>query len=108
MQALFKFELPALVKKKRGYYLSSCPILDIHSQGDTEKQSLEHLTEALSLFLVSCFERGKLDEVLKKSGFQPIMNREIKKTAFPKKYKTIGVPLPFTIPNRVHSPVWHA
>ena len=72
MQTTIEFKLPFKIKKNDSWYISSCPILDIHSQGKTEKKARENLYEALSLFLVSCFERGTLADVLKESGLTPL------------------------------------
>jgi len=62
-------KLPYAVVKKGKWFISSCPILDVYSQGRTEKKAKENLVEALSLFFSSCFERNVLDEVLKECGF---------------------------------------
>ena len=66
----FEFNLPADVKKKGKLFIAKCPLLDVYSQGDSKKEALEHLTEALQLFVESCFERGTLDQVMKKCGFE--------------------------------------
>ncbi len=66
----FNLSVPVKTTKKKKWYLASCPILDVHSQGETEKKAKENLGEALSLFLISCFERGTLDAVLKNCGFK--------------------------------------
>ncbi len=68
----FNARLPSKITKEPKWFLASCPILDVHSQGDTEQKAKKNLVETTSLFLVSCFERGILDEVLKKCGFSPI------------------------------------
>jgi len=65
----FSARLPFVVKKRQKWYLSSCPLLDVHSQGPTREEAIDNLKEALSLFLTSCFERGTLDKVLKQCGF---------------------------------------
>jgi predicted RNase H-like HicB family nuclease len=62
-------KLPYSVVKKGKWFISSCPILDVYSQGRTEKKAKENLVEALSLFFSSCYERNVLDEVLKECGF---------------------------------------
>lgn len=104
MQILFTVQLPAQVKKSGKWYISYCSILDVHSQGETEKKALDNLVEALRLFLVSCFERGTLDEVLADCGFKPVGVRgPIKHQPFPKKYKSVNVPLPFSL-KESHSP----
>lgn len=85
-------ELPVQVTREGAWYIASCPLLDVCSQGTTRKKALESLTEALYLFFRSCFERGTLTRVLKQSGFVP--------TRSPGKAPkhTIRVPIPFQIP----------
>jgi predicted RNase H-like HicB family nuclease len=61
--------LPFTVRKKGKWFISSCPTLDVFSQGKTEKQAKENLKDALSLFFMSCLKRNTLDEVLQKCGF---------------------------------------
>ncbi len=48
--------------------LASCHILDIHSQGENEKKAKDNLSEAVYLFIASCYERGTLTEVLEECG----------------------------------------
>jgi predicted RNase H-like HicB family nuclease len=69
MRALFSLTLPVTVKKKAKVYVSSCPCLDVFSQGQTEEEAEKNLGEALKVFLISCYERGTLDEALKECGF---------------------------------------
>ena len=69
-QVEFCARLPVRFKKRTHWYVASCPILDVHSQGKTKKEAEKSLIEALSLFLTSCFERGVLDQVLKNCGFK--------------------------------------
>jgi len=61
------FRLPYRIKQDQGWYVASCPSLDVHSQGKSQKQAKDNLREALTLFLNSCIERGTLDQVLKDS-----------------------------------------
>jgi len=92
----FKAKLPYSIKKRKKWYIISCPILDIHSQGDTESQAKKNLIEAISLFLTSCFERGTLDKSLKECGFESFNLSEF--TKIPKYGKNfIEVPLPFLV-----------
>jgi len=65
----FSARLPVTIKKRDKWFVSCCPILDIHSQGNTENEAKDNLVEALSLFFLSCYERGTLDQVMKESGF---------------------------------------
>jgi predicted RNase H-like HicB family nuclease len=63
--------LPFKIVKRSKWFVASCNMLDVHSQGETEKKAFENLKEALELFLISCFERGTLEAVLKECGFAP-------------------------------------
>lgn len=101
MQIAMELKVPASVKKRGKYFISCCPVLDVCSQGATKKKALDNLTEALSLFLLSCFERGTLDKVLKGSGFVPA-KAGIKDKPFPSKYETLDIPLPFHIKKDPH------
>jgi len=53
-------------------YISSCPILDVVSQGETEEEAKNNLVEAVTAFAISCFERGTLEKVLEQCGFKPV------------------------------------
>ena len=68
----FRFKLPYEVYLEGGYYISSCPPLDVLSQGDTEQEAINNLEEALGLFLEGCYENGTLEAVLKESGFKAV------------------------------------
>ena len=65
-----ELKLPAKITKKRKWYVASCQVLNISSQGETEKKAKKNLTEALTLFFISCIERNTLDAVLKECGFK--------------------------------------
>ncbi len=68
----FNATLPITLSKRGRLFVASCSILDIHSQGETEPQARNNLGEALSLFFVSCFDRGVLDDVLRDCGFKAV------------------------------------
>jgi hypothetical protein len=53
----------------------------------------ENLIEALKLFLITCFEKGTLDIVLKECGFKPTKTP----VKFPKDHRFIKVPILFTV-----------
>ena len=67
-----KIKLPVSTKKKAKGFISYCSVLDVYSQGSTEKEAKKNIMEALKLFLISCFERGTLDAVLKECGFKAV------------------------------------
>lgn len=99
-QIVFTVSLPFTVKKDGKYYVSSCPVLDVWSQGKTEKKAEENLKEAVQLFLMNCFERGTLEKVLKECGFVPAKKSPLEKQQFKSKQK-INVPLPFIIDSQL-------
>lgn len=104
----FIAHLPIKITKRKKWVLASCPILDVHAQGDTEKQARKNLAEALTLFFVSCFDRGTLDAVMKEYGFTPAYpSTEHKKKATLPKQDYIDVPIPFLV-NRSKSDQCHA
>lgn len=90
----FSIELPYTIQQSGKWYVTSCPLLDVHSQGRTEKKALENLKEATSLFLLRCFEQGTLFEVLKECGFEPSSTMPRKST---RAKNFFDVPLPFQI-----------
>ena len=91
--AEFTLKLPVKIKRKAKVYISNCPVLDLYSQGMTEEEAKKNMIEAIRLFIVSCFEKGTLDAVLKECGFKPI--KKIMHT--PKYHKFVTVPIPFNI-----------
>lgn len=107
MTVQFTMHLPIKITKQEKWFLASCPILDVHSQGHTEEKARKNIEEALSLFFISCFERGTLAAVLKDRGFQPLHlppdNQKI--AAADEDY--IDVPIPFLI-NQTTSSQCHA
>lgn len=96
----FHASLPIKITKKKNFYISCCPVLDVWSQGETRKRATENLREALQLFLIDCFERGTLDKVLKECGFKAAKTAHSKKQISKSKNK-IDVPLPFIIDDRL-------
>lgn len=76
--------LPIRIKKKGKLFVSSCPILDIHSQGKTfeeAKKNLSEVSEVMHFFITTCFKRGTLGAVLKEcrhvgSNFDDFLKEE--------------------------------
>jgi predicted RNase H-like HicB family nuclease len=101
----FQFELPIGVKKKGKWFISWCPVLDLYSQGETREKAIANIIEAIQLFVMSCFERGTLDEVLKRQGFQQTGSRRapprIRASDLPREVKMLKVPIPFFVERRV-------
>ncbi len=93
MTGYLNFKLPYTIKKTRNYYVSRCPLIDVCSQGETEKEAIANLVEATSLFLISCLERQTLDKVMRACG--AIVGKNIvRKTPAGKRY--INIPFPIS------------
>ena len=71
LEVAFTLHIPVEVKRKGSIFVSHTPALDVYSQGPTKKKALDNLVEAVQLFLMSCFERGTLVQVLRDCGFRP-------------------------------------
>ena len=100
MNVGIEFRLPARIRKKGKWYVSSCPSLDVHSQGHTKEEARRNLVDALVFFLESCFERGTLEEVLREAGFVPAVAPTAAKGRGAKREESVTVPLPFMIRQR--------
>ena len=75
------FKLPVEFKKRKKWYVASCPILDVVTQGETKKKAKANLKEALSVFLETCIEAGTLSDVLSGCGFRASSKAQATKTA---------------------------
>jgi predicted RNase H-like HicB family nuclease len=97
MRIAMEFKVPARIRKKGKWFISSCPLLDVHSQGHTRDEAERNLVDALASFLISCYERGTLGEVLRDAGFIPAAEAQAPETALGKGDIELIVPLPFVI-----------
>lgn len=97
----FSVKVPCEIVKKAKWYLACCPVLDVHSQGETKEKAKTNLREAVSLFLISCFERGVLDAALKDCGFTPSKEPATKGPSIAVREKIheeyLDVPIPFLV-----------
>lgn len=86
-----EFKLFGVMKHQGDWYIAHCPPLDITTQGRTVAEAKKNLVEASQLFIVSCLERGTLDQALKELGFVPVKAEPADiPNAFP-----IAIPVPF-------------
>lgn len=95
-----EFRLPAKIRKKGKWFISSCPPLDVHSQGHTKEEARQNLIDALVFFFESCFERGTLETALREAGFVPAAAPAPAKGRVAKREESVTVPLPFAIRQR--------
>lgn len=85
----FRMQVPAEVREEAGMFYSSCPVLDVHSQGHSQKEALENLIEALTLFVETCYEQGTLGQLLRQIGLVPAHGEDV----FAAEQCTVEVPL---------------
>ena len=85
----FQLTVPFSKKVDNGWHIASCDVLDVHSQGRTDREAVENLREALQLFITSCYERGTLQQVLMDCGFEPNDGDDYEDAV-----QTLDVPLP--------------
>ncbi len=69
--ARFDMKVPVKVFQEDEMFISYCPVFDISSQGYNEENAKANLIEALTGFLMVCYEMGSLFDVLKEAGFVP-------------------------------------
>ena len=100
-QGILQFNLFGVMKHVGDWYVAHCPPLDITTQGRTGAEARHNLTEASELFLISCIERGALDQALRELGFVKIqkMSRRLPDNAF---RMEIPLPLRFQKPDPCH------
>ena len=96
--AELNIKIPYKLKKRKNHCLSICPTIGVCSQGETEEKAIENLKEAVSLFIISCIEKGTLDTVLKDCDLSLKKHKTYKTTHIPKNINTIDIPIPFSIP----------
>ncbi len=65
----FEARLPVVFKEENNQVVACCPILDVVSQGDDREDAKRNLKEAISLFFITCYDHGTLDQVMKELGF---------------------------------------
>lgn len=100
MELAIEFKLPMRVQKKGKWFVSSCPALDVFSQGRTRAEAEQNLSDALHSFLASCYEAETLEKVLHEAGFVSFAKARRGHTS---NATCISVILPFKIkssPNR--------
>jgi len=90
----FEMKVPAEIFQDGPVFVACCPIFDVYSQGDTEEEAKKNLVEALTGFIITCFEMGTLSEVLRSSGFSPTEKLESEEPE-DQGVNFINIPLPF-------------
>ena len=98
MQGVLQFNLFGVAHREGGVYFAHCPPLDITTQGRTLSEARDNLIEASELFVISCLERGTLDQALRELGFVKVQAAVSRRPAnsFP---MSIPIPLRFQRPN---------
>ena len=102
MQGVLHFNFFGMLKREGRWYIAHCPPLDITTQGRTASEARRNLIEAAELFLISCLERGSLDQALRELGFTRVQKRVARRpeNTFP---MVIPVPLRFEKNSQCHA-----
>jgi predicted RNase H-like HicB family nuclease len=74
--------LTCLVKKEGNQYASLCVELDIASCGNTKKEAIEGLKNAIEAYLEYMISEGRENEI-----YRPVPMDELKDFLFPEPYK---------------------
>ncbi|MBW2100932.1 MAG: type II toxin-antitoxin system HicB family antitoxin [Deltaproteobacteria bacterium] len=99
MKPIIKFEIkvPFKIFPENEEFVSYCPTLDVSSQGSTPEEAKENLIEALTGFIITCYEMGTLSAVLKECGFTHKPATHI--AEYEDNEDFLDIPLPFIIDN---------
>lgn len=89
----FQVKLPYVLKKRDDHWLSICPVLDVYSQGSSKQEAKKSLGEAIKLFLISCFEHGTLEQVLRECGFKLEKDAKARPSKSASDYITVPLPM---------------
>jgi len=52
-------------------FVSHAPALNLYSQGPTETEAARAIESAVKLYLITAYEAGVLERILKRRGFSP-------------------------------------
>ena len=99
LQISFKVGVSIQKDDEINAWVAACSPFDVWSQGKTKKEALDNIHEALNIFLVSCFDRGTLDEVMKQCGVKPsnVSQAKSKAKKASAQTKNIDVAIPFDV-----------
>ncbi len=89
----FKVSMPFEIEQDGNAYVSSCPPLDVFSQGDTEEEAMENLGEAVNMFLESCIRRQTLEKVLSERGFEMVAEPNRPQLQYSEDEQSIEIPI---------------
>jgi predicted RNase H-like HicB family nuclease len=97
-----EFHLFGQIKKRGEWFIANCPPLDLTTQGHTLQEARKNLIEAAELFIISCLERGTLDQALRELGFVKF-GRE-KRVPIPPGAFRFPVPIPLYLQRHAECP----
>ncbi len=99
-----EFHLFGNIKKRGKWYIAYCPPLDLSTQGKNLAEAKANLIEAAELFIVSCLERGTLDQALRELGFIPLQAMPIHDKLPRGSFRfPVPIPLAFQKPAACHA-----
>jgi predicted RNase H-like HicB family nuclease len=55
-------------------FVGFCPRFHVYSQADTKDEAIEAVTSAISLRLITAFEHGRMEKILRQAGFDRLIS----------------------------------
>jgi len=55
-------------------FVGFCPRFQVYSQADTKNEAIEAVTSAISLRLITAFEHGRMEKILRQAGFDRLIS----------------------------------
>jgi predicted RNase H-like HicB family nuclease len=97
------FTLPITIEKKGEWFIATCSVFDVVTQGETWESAKTNCEDALVFFLQSCIKRGTIFQVLQDSGFVEDRDAPPDEPADENSVQ-VHIPLPFVIAAQNSSP----
>ena len=65
----YRIRLEGLTEQHDRQWVAECPVIQVMSQGRTQRQAMKALNDAVALWFESCIARGTLKAALVECGF---------------------------------------
>ena len=69
---VFKTLVAVRWDKEASVFVSFAPDFDLYSQGNTEDEAFRAISSALKMYLVDCYQKNILLDMLRKSGIESV------------------------------------
>lgn len=69
------FTLPITIEEKDGWFIATCSVFDVVTQGETRERAKTNVEDALGFFLQSCIKRGTISRFFRSLAWSRIAAR---------------------------------